>query len=170
MLQWIKDVRDKLSDEFGNTPAVCVMATVDLHGHPTARCMVCREVDSNGHLTFLSDRRTRKDDHIRACPDTEICFWLPKTSTQIRVRGSATVIDAEADTFMREIWWEKLPQANREHFVSAREAEDPDVPMPVTFELIVVDASQVEMQEISFHPHRRREWKSGAKEWELVGV
>jgi len=160
MHAWIQEVRNRLSAEFVDAPAVCVMATLDLSGRPTARSMVCREIDKAGHLVFVSDRRTGKDDHLRACPETEICFWLPNKHTQIRVRGVATIVDAEADTFMREVWWEKLPRQNRDIFTSSVDNDDDDqIPvMPQTFELIVVDPREVELLELDVRPHKRQLW------------
>ncbi|MBC7784466.1 MAG: pyridoxamine 5'-phosphate oxidase family protein [Burkholderiales bacterium] len=166
MEQWVTEIRGRLTAEFAQRPAVCVMATVDLNGRPTARCMICCEIDHTGHLLFVSDRRTGKDDHLRACPDTEICFWLSTTQTQVRVRGVATVVDAEADTFMREKWWDQLPRENRDIFTSAINHEGQIPPMPQTFELIVVDASEVEVQELNTRPHKKQLWKDTGGRWE----
>ncbi len=155
MAPWIELVRDRCTEEFGDQQWVCVMATVDTDGRPTARCMVCRQIDKQGRLLFVSDRRTRKDDHLRARPDCEICFWLPKSAAQIRLRGTACIVDAEIDNFMRENWWDEMTAQNRAIF----NAPETDNHMPVTFELIVLTPNEVEMHDLRTRPVNKQTWR-----------
>lgn len=154
MAPWVEVVRGRCDEEFGDQQWVCVMATVGTDGRPTARCMVCREINDQGQLIFVSDRRTRKDDHVRACPDTEVCFWLPKTSAQIRVRGTIGIVDAVVDQFMRQAWWEILTAQNRAVLNGPKDNQ-----MPATFELFILTPTEVEMQDLRTKPVTRKTWQ-----------
>lgn len=158
MSNWIDTTRPVLKAEFGANPWVCIMATVNEHSQPTARCMVLREIDRDGQLWFVSDRRTRKDDHLRANPETEICFWLPKQRVQLRIRGRATVMDAQTDQYFRQVWWDKIAPENREIFGAAPGDQDP--PMPVTFELISVTPGEIELQDLKLDAHQKKIWRN----------
>src|SRR4051812_25267912 len=113
MPQWTQPVRARLEQEYGPSGGwICILATADGTGKPTARAMSLREIDDEGTLLFVSDRRTRKDANIRARPDVEVVFWLPQTNCQIRLRGQAAVVGAEMDDYMRSTWWAKLDEAS----------------------------------------------------------
>lgn len=163
MSSWISTVRDRIAKEFGAAPWICIMATTDDKGRPTARCMTVREINAEGRILFVSDRRTRKDDHLRARPDTELCFWLPKERVQIRLTGQAGVIDAQTDNFIRQTWWDKLPAENRAIF--GADLNDDDPPMPGTFELIMLYPSGVEVQDLAVDAHQKQVWKLRDASW-----
>jgi pyridoxine/pyridoxamine 5'-phosphate oxidase len=174
MANWISIVRGNLATEYGDNPPVCTLATVDLRGRPTARSMILREVRKNdGALLFISDRRTRKDDHLRANPHAEVVFWLAMQGRQIRIRGEAAVVGAEQDDFMRRGWWEQISDASRGIFLwscGKQDATQPpkpvdaDAPMPSTFELIVVVPAEVEILDMTKTPYERTQYaqKDGA--------
>lgn len=158
MLNWVEAVRPRLMAEFGDKSWVCILATCNDQGAPTARCMVLREIDRDGQLWFVSDRRTRKDDHIRTNPATEVCIWLPKEHVQIRISGRATLMDATTDQFFRQSWWEKLPDMNRRLFGAT--PGDDNAPMPVTFELISITPVEIELQDLALKGNQKKVWRA----------
>jgi general stress protein 26 len=160
MLNWVEAVRPRLIAEFGDNGWVCVLATCNDRGEPTARCMVLRDIDRSGQLWFVSDRRTRKDDHIRTNPATEVCLWLPKELVQIRISGRATAMDATTDQFFRQSWWEKLSDENRQIFGAA--PGDEDAPMPATFELISITPVEIELQDLKAKGNQKRVWRASS--------
>ncbi len=159
----------------GAAPHLCVLATVDGEGKPTARCMYCRELTDDGQLVFVSDRRTRKDKHVRERPDAEVVFWLPSQRTQYRVRGHAMVIGAEMDDYMRQTWWTKISNESRAIFVGAgkgwqlADGEPKRVtsgtPMPSTFELLVLSPEEVELLSVKEQPQKKGVWTKRGDEW-----
>ncbi|GIW77029.1 MAG: hypothetical protein KatS3mg104_2092 [Phycisphaerae bacterium] len=155
----VQYIKSFLEREFGHDPWVCMLATTDEAARPTVRCMVLREIDTDGQLWFVSDRRTRKDDHLRARPDTEVCFWLPRQQVQIRIRGRATVMDAQTDQFFRQMWWDRLSDANRRIFRNDETDSDPS--MPGTFELLSVTPTEIELQDLSDQDNVQQVWKVG---------
>ncbi|HMO26392.1 MAG TPA: pyridoxamine 5'-phosphate oxidase family protein [Tepidisphaeraceae bacterium] len=178
MTDWITPLRRMLTAEYADSPPLCWMATVDPLGQPTVRTMVLRELrPSDGALIFTSDRRTHKDDHLRANPATEVAFWLAHNACQIRISGDAMVLDAENDEYMRQEWWQKISDESRALHVyhrnhpataeaPARPARvDADTPMPPTFELIVLNPNSVELLNLGSMPHERVHYQRHAGQW-----
>ncbi len=168
MTDWIETFTDTLAKE-GQSPWLCSMATVDNNGRPTIRTMLCREVNDDGELVFVSDRRTRKDSHLRERPACEVVFWLPNPRVQFRVTGEASVMGPEADQFKRQRWWDTISDESRALFVSPKawavpegspKAVSADTPMPGTFELLIVTPSEVEMRQLADVPREPVVWKA----------
>lgn len=179
MTEWITTLRENLRREFGEIPAVCFLATIGLDGRPRARTMLLRELRAdNGALVFISDRRTNKDDELKARADAEVVFWLPKLQHQYRLRGQGIVVEGEGDEYLREQWWSRISDASRALFLphhgtaQGQQATPlragPDTPMPSTFELILFHPTEVETLDVSRLPfvkvlhtqHADDEWKS----------
>ncbi|MEM1011107.1 MAG: pyridoxamine 5'-phosphate oxidase family protein [Planctomycetota bacterium] len=171
---WTAALTNGLSHE-GDGPHLCVLATVDGQMKPMARCMYCREVTEDGQLIFVSDRRTRKDQHLRERPDAEVVFWLESQRTQFRVRGHAVVVGAEMDDYMRQTWWSKISDESRAIFKGLgngwelAEGEPTkvtaDTPMPSTFEMLVLNPEEVEMLVLKEQPQIRRAWSKSGDDW-----
>lgn len=183
MIDWISPLRQMLTNEYADSPPLCWMATVDPLGQPTVRTMVLRELrPTDGALIFTSDRRTHKDDHLRANPATEIAFWLAHNARQIRISGDAMVLDAENDEYLRQEWWQRISDASRALHVYHRNHTagpdappqpaqvDEDTPMPTTFELIVLNPRNVEILDLSHMPHERTHYELVAGQWKKHGA
>ncbi len=69
-----------------------VVASIDLHGHPTARTMILRGAD-RGHrtLTFHSDIRSAKIAELRARPNVCAIAYDAMQKIQLRISGSTTL-------------------------------------------------------------------------------
>jgi general stress protein 26 len=165
MSNWIEGVRERIAAEFEGHPWVCVMATSDSTGHPTARCMVCYDIDKSGRLIFGTDRRAGEEDDVRACPETEIAFYLRGEQAQVRIRGTAAVLDAETDVFMRETLWEQLSDRVQSMYTNDPGRNQDGSTMPATFELLVVSPTQVEVRELGQTPGEKRVWQDGTTDW-----
>jgi pyridoxine/pyridoxamine 5'-phosphate oxidase len=153
----INIVNTLLKDEFEDKPYTCCLATTSATGRATARTMVLRDLSVHGGLLFVSDRRTRKDDDLRERPLCEVCFWLPRLNTQVRIQGQAVVVDAMMDESMRQAWWNKMdPRAVL--IFSGRRSEPQLVPMPTTFELITVTPSWISIDNYATHPPMSQSW------------
>jgi general stress protein 26 len=168
MSDWINLVQDRLHQEFGDRGRICILATADAVGRPTARAMTLRHVDNEGTLVFVSDRRTRKDSHIRSRPEVEVVFWLAKLNCQIRLRGHAAVIGAEMDDYMRSTWWANLDAKTAKAISGADNSGDH--PLPSTFELISIQPQEVEIDEYRRDGKHSTVWKLGDREWTPVAI
>ncbi|HLL88687.1 MAG TPA: pyridoxamine 5'-phosphate oxidase family protein [Tepidisphaeraceae bacterium] len=153
----IRVVNTLLRREFEDRPMTCTLATATATGRATARTMVARELSAEGGLLFVSDRRTRKDDDLRVRPLCEVCFWLPKLNTQVRIQGQAVVIDALNDHGTRDAWWDRMDDRSVLIFSGQRGSPD-QVPMPMTFELITVTPSWVTIDDYAETPPTYQTW------------
>lgn len=173
MLPWIKDLRTLIRQETGGEQIVCVLATADVSGKPSARCMLLRKIDDGGTMLFVSDRKTAKDDQLRARPECELVFWLPNQSTQVRVKGRGVMVDAEVDAWMREQWWRVISTASRSNFIEKTESTPSDEQraraqaqtavdseMPATFEMLAIYADNVEITDLRTIPQTRKTWSA----------
>jgi hypothetical protein len=174
---WVNALDADLRGE-GESPYLCVLATIDGGQKPTARYMYCRELTEDGQLVFVSDRRTRKDDHIRERPEAEVVFWIESQRTQYRLRGTGVIVGAEMDDHMRQSWWTKISDESRAIFAgygngwqlaeSEPKAVSADTPMPSTFEILVLNPDEVEVLKLKPQPQERHAWQKTSTGWSAV--
>lgn len=71
-----------------------VLATIDQHGHPSARTVLLKGLDDAG-LVFFTNYDSRKGRDIGANDDVALVFtWLP-LERQVRIEGKAVPVSAE---------------------------------------------------------------------------
>ena len=71
-----------------------VLATVDQHGHPSARTVLLKGLDEAG-LVFYTNYESRKGRDIAANPNVAAVFtWLP-LERQVRIEGRVERLSAE---------------------------------------------------------------------------
>src|SRR3954463_5584412 len=104
MSEWVGELTRALSEEFGEQPLVCTLATVDKAGAPRARSVICRKVGSDGSLIITSDGRKEKNEQVKAVPQGEVVFWLPKLRGQLRLFGAMKRTSDGRDPMRAEIW------------------------------------------------------------------
>lgn len=171
MSEWVEELLKALADEFPDSPHVCMLATIDKNAAPRVRSVVCRKISPDGSIWFVSDARSEKNEHLKASPHAEICFWLPGRREQFRVGGSVKVLSASSNEPGRSDMWKSVNDAVRamffwpspgakridppESFPSAVEASRPP---PASFEVLILRPRRVEHLQLSLQPHRRRRW------------
>ncbi|WP_428938947.1 pyridoxamine 5'-phosphate oxidase family protein [Fontivita pretiosa] len=180
-MQWLDELGNSVRREFGDSPKLMVLATVDRSGAPHARMVVCRRIDEEGRLYVATDARTEKAAQLRGERRVEAVFWLPSQQTQFRISGEAKIVAfAEDETLRRQLWRELNDQARAMFFWPtpgiARSTDDvfaqavsADVPPPQAFEVLIIEPRQVDRLSLDSHPHRRRVWRADAK-WAPVDV
>ena len=185
-MEWVDELRAALDREqsaaaAGTVPRVATLATVDRSGAPHARGVICRRVEPDGEMHFVSDARSEKNLHVRGEPRVEAVFWLPAVQTQFRVAGAMRVTSVGQDEPLRRALWRELTDQTRALFhwptpgiaVAADEvyprAASADVAPPATFEVLTLTPAQVERLNISMFPHRRRRWRADSS-WSGVDV
>ena len=191
-IEWIDELRAALDREQSamsngassarrGVPRVATLATVDRSGAPHARSVICRRIDADGLLHFVSDARANKNQDVRGEPRVEVVFWVPSVQAQFRVAGEMRVMSLGQDEPLRRQLWRELTDETRAlfHFptpgiaVAADEvyprAVSSDVLPPGTFEVLILKPAQVERLNIATFPHRRRRWRADAN-WSGVDV
>ena len=110
MHEWVKLLRDAIAAE-GDRPTVMALATVSRNGSPRVRNVVCRRIDDDGVLWFVSDARSRKNQQIRLRRTVEVVFWMPLAKRQLRIRGEARIVPH--DGLKAVELWRALPDHTR---------------------------------------------------------
>jgi len=92
---WLGDAVDSGLAE----PNAMVVATVGDDGVPSARLVLCKELDERG-LVFFTNYRSRKARELIAHPAVSLLFpWHP-LGRQIRIQGYASQVEpAESDAY-----------------------------------------------------------------------
>ena len=108
-------------------PTAMVVSTVGDDGRPSSRRVLCKGFDERG-LVFYTNQQSRKGEELAAHPDCSLLFpWHP-LQRQVRIEGTATVVDAgESDEYFAsrprpsQLGAVASPQSQR---VESREALD----------------------------------------------
>jgi PPOX class probable FMN-dependent enzyme len=170
MQEWVNLLKESLATENQNRPSVMILATLSRNGSPRARSIVCRAIDDDGTIWFVSDSRSKKNAQIRNDRRVEVVFWLPALRRQLRIRGEVRVIDANAPR--RIELWKSLSDETRAMFTWPAPGEDrvdrdnafakslpSDAGPASTFEAIAIHPRLVEQLDLDDHPHARRQWR-----------
>jgi pyridoxamine 5'-phosphate oxidase len=76
-------------------PHAMTLSTADEDGRPSARVLICKDVDVSGNWYFASSASSRKGYELEANPHAALTFYWPQHGRQIRVRGAVTPTGAE---------------------------------------------------------------------------
>lgn len=147
------------------------LATVAADGTPRVRTLVFRGWGEANALDLLSDGRSAKPTELAQQPAVELCWLLPKARCQFRLRGRIQSLPAERQEHERQHHWQALTPGGRALWgwpppgtaltaAAGFPRELPDTtPMPAHFMLLRIALDQVELLELTGHPHRRRRWR-----------
>ncbi|MFM7269027.1 MAG: pyridoxamine 5'-phosphate oxidase family protein, partial [Cyanobium sp.] len=148
------------------------LASVAADGTPRVRTLVFRGWAAPASLDLLSDGRSAKAAQLALQPAVELCWLLPKARCQFRLRGALEKLPAEVLAKERQRHWQALSPGGRalwgwpppgqpfaEGATFPAELGD-DTPLPAQLLLLRIALSQVELLELSGHPHRRRRWRA----------
>jgi len=148
------------------------LATLGADGAPRVRTLVFRGWAGADSLDLLTDGRSAKSTELRQEPKVELCWLLPKARSQFRLRGRRLELSPEANLAARSQHWEQLNPGARalwgwpepgaafesDGLFPAELADG--TPLPVCFELVRIQVEQVELLELTGHPHQRRRWRA----------
>ncbi|MEB3200255.1 MAG: pyridoxamine 5'-phosphate oxidase family protein [Synechococcaceae cyanobacterium] len=153
------------------------LASVAADGTPRVRTLVFRGWAGATALDLLSDGRSSKAAELQAQPAVELCWLLPRARSQFRLRGRLQTLPPELERKQRQRHWLALSPGGRalwgwpapgaplaEGAVVPQELAE-DTPLPEHFLLLRIALSQVELLELTGHPHRRRRWRASG-EWQ----
>jgi pyridoxamine 5'-phosphate oxidase len=169
MNEWLNLLRATIKAEGADRPVVMTLATLSRNGSPRARGVICRGIDDDGSIWFVSDARSKKNQQIKLDRRVEAVFWLPSLKRQVRIRGEARVIGA-ADNRAQQLW-KDLPDSTRAFFTwpapgeprcdtdNFADALPADAPAPSFFEAIAIHPTLVEVLDLTEHPHLRKRFR-----------
>jgi pyridoxamine 5'-phosphate oxidase len=82
-------------------PNAMVLATCDTRGHPSARIVLCKDIDAvSGTLRFVSNYQSRKGRELAANPNAALVMHWDHLYVQVRVEGIVLKASAaESDSY-----------------------------------------------------------------------
>src|ERR1043165_1256483 len=103
--QWFDEANTRKAQPNANAMS---LATVDHRGRPSARMVLCKEMDvARGCLVFFTNYTGRKALAIEAHPYAAALFHWDTLDRQIRIEGPVTkTSDAESDAYFATRRWE----------------------------------------------------------------
>ncbi len=110
--QWLAQAR---ADAAQPNPNAMVLATVDERGHPSARVVLCKEINAPlGYTVFYTNYRSRKGRELEANRRAAVVFHWDHRHRQVRAEGVVEPLsDAENDAYFRTRPWQSRRGCHR---------------------------------------------------------
>lgn len=108
---WVALLRKWLADADNGgiaEPNAMVVGTVDGHGRPVTRSVLCKSVDDTG-ITFFTNYDSAKGEELAAVPYASATFPWFRLGRQVHLRGSVTKVSAE----MTADYWRHRPRGSQ---------------------------------------------------------
>ena len=143
------------------------LATVAADGTPRVRTLVFRGWSGAAQLELYTDGRSSKTAELTHQSQVELCWLLSKAKQQYRLRGTAVQVAAAADQSQwrslspsgRALWgWPHPGQPFQSEAPFPQELPE-DAPIPEHFIVVQISIQQVELLDLSHHPHQRLRWR-----------
>jgi pyridoxamine 5'-phosphate oxidase len=103
--EWLAQAR---LDAAQPNPNSMVLATVDERGHPSARVVLCKEIDAaGGCIVFYTNYRSRKGRELAANNRAAAVFHWDHRHRQVRIEGQVELLsDTESDAYFQTRPWQ----------------------------------------------------------------
>jgi pyridoxamine 5'-phosphate oxidase len=86
----------------GPDPNAMSLATVDAHGQPSVRIVLCKGFDARGFV-FFTNYESRKGLELAGNPHAALLFHWPDLERQVRIAGPTERVDAaESDAYFAQ--------------------------------------------------------------------
>ena len=163
------------------------LATVRPNGRPANRTVVFRNfIPETNCLTFVTDSRSEKVQHLTENPAAELCWYFTQTREQFRLSGDIQIITEVATDAVccqiRQQAWEAMSDKARQQFAwphpgkprasAGFEVADlnPQAPLD-TFLVLVFDPDIVDHLELKGEPQNRYHYRRQLDgSWEVLSV
>src|SRR5690625_6500578 len=77
-------------------PTAMTLATVGVHGRPSARTVLLKGMDAQGFV-FYTNLTSRKGRHIKNSPDVSLVWWWLEDGEKVLVAGKAQAVEDHDD-------------------------------------------------------------------------
>lgn len=150
------------------------LATVRPNGRPANRTVVFRGFTAVGNeLSFVTDARSEKCEHIHHQPWGEVCWYFTETREQFRLGGELRLIGVDSPVEcqdLRQAGWQRLSDAARSQFFWPHPGEprvDPDrltlstpdpLNPPSSFCMVILSPTEVDHLQLQGDPHQRQHY------------
>ena len=104
-VQWLSDAR---ADAAQPNPNAMVLATAATNGQPSARVVLCKEIDPvGGSIVFHTNYLSRKGRELTANPRAALLFHWDHRHRQVRAEGVVEKLsDVDNDAYFRTRPWQ----------------------------------------------------------------
>jgi len=104
-VQWLAQAQ---ADAAQPNPNAMVLATVDSRGRPSARVVLCKEIDTRrGCILFYTNYASRKGRELESNGRAAVVFHWDHRHRQVRAEGQVEPLsDAENDAYFRTRPWQ----------------------------------------------------------------
>jgi pyridoxamine 5'-phosphate oxidase len=146
----IEDFRTKRSGTLG----LITLASVGNAGRPEMRTVVLRRVNrNNGTVETFTDSATPKVEEIRANSIASVLIWQPENGLQIRLQGTAKILDGEPV----RLEWDDIPEVARKNYgvtpapgtVIANSSDYQRIPNPDRLANLKMEISEMDVVHLS---------------------
>lgn len=105
LAQWLAQAR---VDADQPNPNSMVLATVDAEGRPSARVVLCKEIETRaGCILFYSNYQSRKGRELAANSHAAVVFHWDHRHRQVRAEGRVSRLSAaDSDAYFRSRPWQ----------------------------------------------------------------
>jgi pyridoxamine 5'-phosphate oxidase len=103
--QWLAQA---MTDAAQPNPNSMILATVDSRGYPSARVVLCKEIDAQRScIHFYTNYRSRKGRELQGNPRAAVVFHWDHRRRQVRAEGQVEPLsDAENDAYFKTRAWQ----------------------------------------------------------------
>ena len=102
--QWLADAVAVPMKE----PTAMTLATVNAHGHPSARIVLFKGFQGDDELSFYTNYDSHKGQDIAANPRVALVFWWDQLERQVRVEGPVHKLSPELS---REYFYRRIRES-----------------------------------------------------------
>jgi pyridoxamine 5'-phosphate oxidase len=99
---------DRAKKEEAHDPTAVALATATMHGRPSLRMVLLKEVNARGFV-FFTNYQSRKAVEMEANSQAAMTFYWPAMNVQIRVEGTLDRVSAEES----DAYFESRPPGHR---------------------------------------------------------
>lgn len=105
LAEWLRQAQ---ADAAQPNPNAMVLATVDDRGQPSARVVLCKDIEPHAAgIVFYTNYESRKGRELAANPRAAIVFHWDHSHRQVRAEGRVAKLDAlENDAYFRSRPWQ----------------------------------------------------------------
>lgn len=147
-----------------------VLGTVGFNNEPVLRNVVLRKVSDDLELTFYTDARTKKLEHLRKNNKVSILFYHSKQLLQVKIEGTCSFVTDEAT--LKKYWTGVQPNSRKDYTTNAPPGSlisNPDMveylEIENHFAIVKITPTKIEYLKLKRPNHLRIEFSKKNGQW-----
>jgi len=138
---------------------------------PEVRTVVLRKAEDDFRLTFFTDSRSPKVEHIQRNPRVSALFYHPRKKLQLRIKGEAKVWTSSGEKhreFKRRVEQSgslKDYTTNQAPGTPLREEGLPESGTEIYFAVVEIESILLDILQLGSENHQRAQYQKENQEW-----